>query len=643
MYTFLPTWPAVSRDPNDIRRFYGKTTLGFDLEFNQEGRPTILGLSDGELHVSVPFSEGRELFRALLAAHPETVFAGHNLVGADLRVLKNVGIELNLENIEDTIIKHWLVNMHLSKSSGKAALEEDQGEKRGRGFNNLWTMSSLYTDLPHWKDCRGDVCSGPCPVHDEQGYNGLDAAAPILSLPHLNRSMALRGLDKLYVLHRELAVALAEAREYGVFVDKPYVQELRLAHEKDRAALEAELPFNPKSSQQVIAYFKAKHGLKLDDNQEETIKDAVEELGGDDLAPPDLVKLLDFKQLGNGPDRWFQDQYVDPKTGYIEGYTDPNGFIHPHLAYFTSSSRLMCSSPNLQNIGKRRKSIGKAYRKAIIAPPGWYILRADYSNAENRVVLFRSGYQIDRDVDLHDYVKEISGLTEEMEISKTLGNAREAAKSIQHAGNILEGIQLKTPQELRGTRIKQEIAAGARIVFPEWTFDGKVVSFTGVNLARRVFGDASYSNRRKALEVANKYFTRFPGVRDFQKSVSLQCEKEHAVRTPHGYLLISYGDPADRMKTAQAMQQQSPVAHFIKLATLNLHRRWKREGLMRFVLSIHDEILCYVKEEIDPKTAMQWLVEDMETPSEEMPGFIIPIVTINSGPSWGRSWGEQQK
>jgi hypothetical protein len=26
-------------------------------------------------------------------------------------------------------------------------------------------MASLYTDLPQWKACRGDVCTGPCRIH----------------------------------------------------------------------------------------------------------------------------------------------------------------------------------------------------------------------------------------------------------------------------------------------------------------------------------------------------------------------------------------------------------------------------------------------------------------------------------------------
>lgn len=662
MYTALQKWPEVSRNPEDIKELYGKSPLGLDLEFNAEGKPTILGLSDGKLHVSVPYGEGRDQFRALLEAHPETTFVGHNIVGADQLILKNAGIDIALDKLEDTIIRHWLTNMHLSKSSGKAALEEDAGEKRGRGFNNLWTMASLYTDLPHWKDCRGASCEGPCPEHDPQGYNGLDSLAPVWSLAPLKRTMQLRGLEKLYTLHRELAWVLADMREYGVFTDVPYIDKLRADHGHDREALSVQLPFSPTSNPQVLEYFDTKYGIKLDNNQEETIREAVEDAGGEDIAPEELVTLLEFKELGNGPDRWFEPYYIN-KKGYQAGFLDPHGFIHPHLSFFTSSARLMCSSPNLQNVAKRRKSrrkcecgamlsehptaacakfkgesIGKKIRAAFIAPPGWYIVRADLSNAENRVVLHLSGYTIAREIDLHTWVRDIAGLTEDMEFCQILGNAREAAKSIQHAGNILEGLQLKYPQELRAPKIKSEIAAGARIVYPNWTFEGRVVSFTGVNLARRAFGDASWANRKKALEIANKYFTRFPGVRDFQQRVSKQCETEHAVRPPNGYVTLSYGMPDDRMKQAQGIFQQQPVAHVTKLALLNLHKRWREGGMIRPVLQIHDEILCYVRNEIPPDVAMKWIQDDMEVAMPELPGLLIP-----AEPSYGKNWRDQTK
>lgn len=641
MYRFQPDWPPYSASPADIEQLYGRSPLGIDLEFSSTG-PTILGLSDGEFHVSVPWHDGRLYLIELLKKHPDTVIVGHNFISADFPLLLDNGIPLKLEQVEDSILWWWLTNAHLSK--GGAKTEEDEGDIRGRGFNALWNMASVHTSLAHWKDCRGTSCSGPCPApregpkrcpnwksENEFHYNALDSAAPVIALPQMKRRAQLYRCDHLYPMHRELAYVLAQMQEYGVFVDVPYIKELDVQFRREKDEIERGLTFNPKSPKAVVERFK---DLGLEDAQEASVRELVDDLG--EAAPADLVALLTYKELGNGTDRWFQEQYRD-KNGWLKGYRDGNGYVHPRLNFFTSSARLACSSPNFQNVYKRK---GEHIRKAIIAPPGWYIVRADYSNAENRYVLHRGGYTIPRGLDLHIWVGEMAGLTVDMELVKRTGGGkiRQAAKSIQHANNILEGLQLKAPDDLRKAKFMAEVKAGARVVHPEWRFRGKVVTFTGSNLSRRTYGDATWEHRRDALEISAKYFDRFPGVRDFQKEVSRQCEIEGAVRTPLGYCLLSFGDDEERMKIAQGVHQQQPIAHLTKLALLRLWKRWKRDGLMRPVLQVHDEILTYVKDSVSPATAMAWLVEDMEIEMVEVPGLIIP-----ADPTHGRTWAESDQ
>lgn len=642
MYTFLSEWPAYSSDPSDILKLDPTKPISFDAEWDAIGRPDVLGVSDGSLHVTARWDDAIDYFRHFFELNPNIEIAGHNVIQADLPMLAKFGIHVPLENVTDTILLHYLTNSHLCKSSGKVSEEEGGSDIRGRGFMGLSCFASVYTNLAHWKTCRGEKCVGPCPKHDQMWYNAIDCASVAEGLPAVKLQAKLRRVDKLYPLHRDLMSVLGQMQEYGVKIDVPYVyprsmhplgstdgNSLEEQFQHDRKTIEEQLPFNPRSPKAVTDYFK-QWGLK--DSQLETVDDLVEELGNN--APKELVLLLDYKQLGNGVGRWFEPQHRDDK-GWLQGYLDEEGFVHPRLNPFASNGRLACVSPNFQNIYVRK---GEQIRKAIVAPLGWYLIRADCSNGENRVVLYFSGYTIPRELDLHTWVAEIAGLDESMDFVQRIGGGktRQAAKSIQHASNILEGLQLKAPNDMRSARIQSEIKAGARKVYPHWTFNGKVVSFTGANLSRRVYGDVTFEHRKQALEIQETYFNRFPAIRKYQQRVSKQCETENSVRTPLGYCLLSFGDDAERMKIAQGLWQAQPVAHITKLALIRLWKRWERERLMRPILQVHDEILCYVKDSVDPKVALGWLREDMEQEVPELPGLVIPT-DPTYGPTWAKS------
>lgn len=687
MYKPLLTLPPVSRDAGDILKLFGpqsttiqslakkalgvdRPILGCDLEYSETVRyveePTVLGVSDGFLTVSVPFEEGITFFKELRQLHPNILFVGHAFTSADKFAFAQVGEIINLEDIEDTIIRFFLANAHLCKTGAK--LEDGDGEKRGQGYMNLWTFLSIYTDFYNYKSCWGAGCRGEfCPKHDVWGYNGADSSGPLFTLPQLLFQSKVRGVDKLYPLHRELAYVLGEMNRYGVQVDREYLfgdkgkgtLGLQGEFELNKRRIEESLPFNPKSNKEAVAYFKGK-GIELANWQEATIREEVEENDDEELS-----LSLDYKELGNGTDRWFAPLGKD-KSGDWTGYMDGNGKIHPRLGIFTSTGRMQCTSPNLQNVSKRRSdrhlcecgvrvedhsslphpfkgvSLGKLVRRAIIASPGHYLIKADYSNAENRVFLYLGGHHIPNEIDLHLQVATIANLTPEMEFSISLGGPREAAKSIQHAGNYAEGLQLKYPRELLTARIRSEIDMGARLVFPDWKFNEKIVTFTGSNLARRAFGDASFPNRAKALAVASKYFGGFPGARELQQRISKQAETQKAIITPHGYYLLSFGADEDRMKTGMAMWGSNPVSHFTKLALIELWRKFAKGRPLRPILQVHDEIICEVKDGVPPEEAGEWMRESMEIETPEIPGLILPIgnPSKGEGASWGRSWSQ---
>jgi DNA polymerase I-like protein with 3'-5' exonuclease and polymerase domains len=652
MFKFLPDHPHVHRDPEDIDRLTG-TVLGNDLEWDQYNRPTILGLSDGQYTVSVPFQDGIDRFRELLT-RTDITWVGHNIVAADLLVLEQMGLRLPLEQCEDTLLYMWLINPNLAKSSGKAALQEDEGERRGRGFFNLSTLLSVYTDLPHYKDCRGEDCCGACPKHQPFEYNGLDSLGPVLALPKLRQQARLRGVAQLYPFHRQLAYDLATIQDAGVRINVPFVysrdrhslgsedgSSLDERFRKAKDEIESTLPFNPRSPKSIKDFFYDRYNIRLEDAQEETISSLVEEM--EFSAPRELKSLLSFKELGNGCDRWFLPQYRN-KDGWTEGYMDLAGYIHPRTILLTSSTRLAQSKPNMQNVSARRTlpdgtSIKKVVRKAIIAPLGHYVVRADLSNGEGRAMLYQAGYT-NVPKDMHTWMISQIGLIEDEPFSRALGSARDASKSVIHASNYGEGLQLKTLGELRTPRMRKEIDEGSRVVFWDWTFKGRIITFTGVNLAIRAFGSKTIENRRRALDVMTRYIDKtFPEIRTLQRKITKQVEREGCIRPPLGYVLPSY-DPRgeDQIKTAFSVYGQQPVAQLNKLAIVDISRKHREGRPMRVAIPVHDEIVAYVRDDVDPKEAMAWLKQSMEQVMPEMPGLVIP-----ADPSYGPNWAEQSK
>jgi hypothetical protein len=106
---------------------------------------------------------------------------------------------------------------------------------------------------------------------------------------------------------------------------------------------------------------------------------------------------------------------------------------------------------------------------------------------------------------------------------------RDVAKSISHGSNYCEGLQVLMPADLAKPHIQAEIQYGARAVYmkkymprleKDWDYRGGIVSFTGANLAERLFGDRSLANRKKALEIVEgTYFNAFFAIREWQMSV----------------------------------------------------------------------------------------------------------------------------
>lgn len=279
-----------------------------------------------------------------------------------------------------------------------------------------------------------------------------------------------------------------------------------------------------------------------------------------------------------------------------------------------------------------RVGFGKEVRKAIIARPGYKLLKADYSQLEFRICLWFVGLDPSLSDGAFEYlVRESNGSFEEP--AKRLSwTPRDVGKSLVHGGNYQEGISVRSTSELENPKAIGDRKAGALIVYdgidyPLWTFKGKYVCFTGVNLSERLFGDKTRVNRAKALKLQKIYLDAYP-IRQFQMDLAKKVEAAGEMRLPSGHRLPLYGrQEEDDLKMAAALLGQGGGSIYAQEAML----RFKKLNQI-MLMQVHDEFVFEVPENFTDLQCADYL-EPMVQESVFMPGFTCPI-KYKVGPNW---------
>lgn len=642
-------FPPIRRTPEGLEELIeaADEPLGTDLEFNPKtNKPSILGVSTRAETGAVLWSEelaGRVVERA---QKTNQTLVGHSVVGADRPVYeKALGIKMPLEMWDDTMILHYLCNADFCKTPGKE--EDDDGG--AMGLMDLWTMCSLYTDLPVWKTCRGKACSGPCPVDDVFGYCAIDSWGGLSSFHALKLDTEKKKIPwSLYRELMELSEICIQMEDYGIQVDRAYVAEMEKAFEAKKAEL---FPFevingkpvyglfNPKSPAQVADYFR-RHNVTLESTEKDQVlkvleKEAkarklrLEKEDGEYLFLGDvpeemtaLLRLYQFKAAGKGLKSWFDDRYVGR-----------NGLIHPRfISTGTSTGRLSSSRPNFQNIPAR--GFGELVRRAVVARRGFRFLKSDYSQLELRMCLYLAG--VDPRGIGKDAFSWLVGQANTVlpgafqRAAEMMGDTeRQVAKSVGHAFDYLEGFKLFSSKDLEKPNIKKEAEYGALALYRDWTFRGKIVGFTGANLAERLFGDKTLANRKKALEIQEQVFAKaFPELRKWHRKILAEVEDSREVHSAAGRYLKLYGTDEEDAKMTAAFHGQGTSADHV----IGMMRRFKAETGRLPLMQVHDELDFEVPEEwADEKVKDFISLMGEETP--RLPGFVSAF-KAKVGSSW---------
>ena len=293
---------------------------------------------------------------------------------------------------------------------------------------------------------------------------------------------------------------------------------------------------------------------------------------------------------------------VKLKSTYIDALPE---LVHPrtgrvHTSYnqtVTATGRLSSSNPNLQNIPIRTLE-GKRIRQAFIAPPGWEILSADYSQIELRVLAHLSG--------------------------------DEALIEAFTAG---EDIHSRTASDIFGVF--------PEMVNPDMRRQAKVINF-GVLYGMSAFGLAKelVITQKLAQAYIDGYFQKYAKVREYLDSLLAQARREGYVTTllkRRRYLPEINSAQAPIRQFAERMAINAPIqgtaADLIKVAMVRIFRRLAKENLSaQLIMQVPDELVFEAP--VSEREVLMPLVR------EEMEGVLKRDVPLRVEVASGRNWDE---
>ncbi len=496
--------------------------------------------------VQLNFAECLAKIKPILE-NPAIKKVGQNLK-YDQHVLANHGIAIN-GIAHDTLLQSYVFESH--KSHGMDALSE-----RHLGFKPI-----------SFEEVAGkgakQVTFNQVTVETAAEYAAEDADITLQLHQAMYPQVAADSkLDYIYS-HIEMpsSQALFNIERNGVLIDRAMLASQSNEIGNKLIALEnqayelAGQPFNLASPKQLQEILFDKLGIKptkkTPSGAPSTDEDVLQELALDHPLPKVLLEYRGLAKL--------KSTYTDKLPRMINANT---GRVHTSYNQAVAiTGRLASSDPNLQNIPVRSAE-GRRIREAFIAPPGSVIVSADYSQIELRIM---------------------AHLSQDAGMLKAFANN--------------EDIHRHTAAEIFGV----DLAA----VDSEQRRYAKVINF-GLIYGMSAFGLAQNLNidRASAQSYIERYFARYPGVRDYMQSTRDMAKQRGYVETYFGRRLwVPEINSPNGMRRAGAERaainapMQGTAADLIKLAMIAVDK-WLGEAKLqtKLIMQVHDELVLEVPE-----------------------------------------------
>ncbi|WP_243042186.1 DNA polymerase I [Dyella sedimenti] len=375
---------------------------------------------------------------------------------------------------------------------------------------------------------------------------------------------SIPALRKVYEdIEIPLVPVLAAMEQRGVLIDvaelRKQSQQLgkRMLELQQEAWKGAGREFNLDSPKQLQAILFDELGLpaklKTPTGQPSTNEEALEAIAGDHPLPR---LILDYRGLAKLRSTYTDKlaEMVNPRTGRV------------HTSYHqgaVATGRISSSDPNLQNIPVRTEE-GRRIRQAFVAPEGWVVLAADYSQIELRIMAHLSGDE---------------GLLKAFREGGDVHRATAAEVFGLQPGDV-------TPNQRR---------AAKAINF------GLMYGMSAFGLARQLGVD-----RGEAGDYMARYFARYPGVHAFMEATRERAHRDGYVETLFGRRLyldnLSARNQALRAGAERAAvnaPMQGTAADIIKRAMIDVHG-WllQRDDDARMLMQVHDELVFEVRQDV---------------------------------------------
>lgn len=501
----------------------------------------------------------------------------------DMNILANYGIQVQ-GVVADTMLESYVLNSVAGRHDMDSLAER---------FLNMRTT--------HFEDIAGkgkhQLTFNQIELEQAAVYAAEDA--DITLRLHLCMMQALDQLASLKHLFLTIEVplipVLAKMEQTGTLVSEKLLAQQSIEIEKRLLELQQQAydmageTFNLSSPKQLQEILYEKQGIpvkkKTPKGAPSTAEEVLQDLALDYPLPKVIIEHRGLSKL--------KSSYTDKLPKMINANT---GRIHTsyHQAN-TATGRLSSAEPNLQNIPIRSPE-GRRIRQAFIAPDGYQIVAADYSQIELRIMAHLSADE---------------------------GLLKAFAKGAD--------IHSVTASEVFHTPLDQ--------VTTEQRRSAKAINF-GLIYGMSAFGLARQLGltRQQAQKYVDHYFATYPGVQHYMETTREIARKQGFVETLCGRRLylpeINASNGMRRQaaeRTAINAPMQGTAADIIKRAMIKIHHWLETSSInAKLLMQVHDELVFEVQD-----SEVEVASSHIKTLMESALDLSVPlIVEIGAGKNW---------